>query len=180
MRGGVAIVQDPKDADFAEMPQSALEQVDDIDYVIPLSAIPAVIVQVVQQLVSVSEYGNGKKVEVMVEETRPDTLICPECGGALKVHEEGRLLQYHCHVGHVFGLGSLHIAYGQKIEETLWAALRALQEQNMLLRQMSARTSNARQREEYQKQAEAGEQHASNVRLLLQHLGNATTPGVLA
>jgi two-component system chemotaxis response regulator CheB len=200
MRGGVAIVQDPEDADFAEMPQRALEFVDDIDYVIPLAAIPTQIMQVVQQLVAMPEHEQRleryasmrgmserhasmrgmNRVETMVEQTQPDTLVCPECGGALKQHEQGRLLQYYCHVGHAFGLESLRGAYGQKIEETLWAALRALKEQNALLHQMSTRTSNARLREEYLKQAEAGEEHARDIRLLLQHLESTTTPGMEA
>jgi two-component system chemotaxis response regulator CheB len=175
LRGGVAIVQDPNDAAFAEMPQNALEQVDNIDYVAPLAEIPAIIVQVVQQLVSVPE--SDPKEEAMAGESEPKILICPECGGALEPVEQGRLLQYRCHVGHVFGLDSLRAAYGQQIEETLWAALRALQEQVMLLRQMAARTNNDRLREEYQKQAQAGEQHAQNVRAMLQHLGTTSVPG---
>jgi two-component system chemotaxis response regulator CheB len=115
----------------------------------------------------------------MAGESEPKILICPECGGALEPVEQGRLLQYRCHVGHVFGLDSLRAAYGQQIEETLWAALRALQEQVMLLRQMSARTNNDRLREEYQKQAQAGEQHTQNVRVMLQHLGTTSVPGSL-
>jgi len=175
MRGGVAIVQDPDDAAFREMPQSALEQVDNIDYVVPLAEIPGLLVQVVQQLVNVSETGAWE--EAMAGEVEPKILICPECGGALEPLENGRLLQYRCHVGHIFGLDSLRSAYGLKIEETLWAALRAFQEQNMLLRHMAVRTSNVRLREEYAKQAEAGEQHVQNVRAMLEYLGTNGVPG---
>jgi two-component system, chemotaxis family, protein-glutamate methylesterase/glutaminase len=174
MRGGVAIVQDPEDAAYGEMPQHALEQVDDIDYVAPLAEIPGLIVQTLEQFVNVPAHGQE---EIMVNRAEPSALICPECGGALQPHEEGRLLQYQCHVGHVYGLESLRAAYAQTIEDTMWAALRAFKEQNMLLRQMSAHTSNARLQEEYRKQIEAGEQHERKVRTILQHLGIPSVPG---
>jgi two-component system chemotaxis response regulator CheB len=175
MRGGVAIVQDPTDAAFGEMPQSALEQVDDIDYVAPLDEIPGIIVQVARQLVGVAKQGPCE--EQMANESEPRTLICPECGGALEPHEQGQLLQFHCHVGHVFGPETLRVAYGEQLENTLWAALRAFREQVMLLRQLSLRASNARLREEYLKQADAGEQHAQIIRELLQQLGTPSVPG---
>lgn len=44
MRGGVAIVQDPDDAMYSGMPRSAIENVDDIDHILPLSNIPSVLV----------------------------------------------------------------------------------------------------------------------------------------
>lgn len=173
IRGGVAIVQDPEDAAFGEMPQHALDQADEIDYVAPLAEIPNLIVQTVDRFMTMPKLSQGEEV-MMAGQTEPSTLICPECGGALQPREQGRLLQYQCHVGHVYGLESLRASYGQKIEDTLWAALRAFQEQSMLLRQMAARTTNARLREEYRKQAEAGEQHSQNVQAMLQHLGTPT------
>jgi len=176
MRGGTAIVQDPDDAAFGEMPQHALEQVDDIDYVAPLAQIPSLIVQIVQKFIETPELSQREEA-TMANQAEPSALVCPDCGGALRPLEQGRLLQYQCHVGHTYGLESLRAAYGLNIEDTLWAALRAFKEQNLLLRQMATRTSNARLREEYTKQAEAGEQHGQNVLEMLQHLGMPTVPG---
>src|SRR5262245_2730606 len=46
--GGVAIVQDPADALFPNMPRSVLEYVD-VDYCLPLSELPAVLARVAAQ-----------------------------------------------------------------------------------------------------------------------------------
>ena len=41
MRGGVAIVQNPDDALYADMPRNAIKSVEDIDHIVPLSDIPS-------------------------------------------------------------------------------------------------------------------------------------------
>jgi two-component system chemotaxis response regulator CheB len=109
----------------------------------------------------------------------PETLICPECGGALSIKEHGRLVHYECHVGHQFGMESLRYAYGEKTEQTLWAALRALKEQAVLLEQMAGRTPNARLREEYGKQAEESREYADNVKEMLLTMHTPIVPGRL-
>jgi two-component system, chemotaxis family, protein-glutamate methylesterase/glutaminase len=186
MRGGIAIVQDPTDAAFREMPQSALEQVDGIDFVAPLSEIPNLIVQSVQRVLQGADVrrreeeivpepairGNGAR-----DETEVSTLICPECGGGLEMNQQGRSIQYHCHVGHAFGLESLRAAYSEKTEQTLWAALRAFKEQVVLLRQMAARTQTTRLHDEYLKQAQAATEHAEHVQKMLANLDTPTVPG---
>src|SRR5439155_18554842 len=47
--GGTAIVQDPRDAMFPSMPQSALNHVR-VDYCVPLAEIPAVLVDLTRQM----------------------------------------------------------------------------------------------------------------------------------
>ena len=174
MRNGIAIVQDPADAAYPEMPQNAIDLVENIDYVAPLDEIPALIEEWVQKLVNVPIDGNGEETEMSEQ---PEALICPECGGSLRQVEHGRLIQYHCHVGHTFGLQSLQAAYAEKTEETLWAALRALKEQAILLQQMAARTTTERFREEYLKEAEAAEEHAKHINEILHNLGTEAVPG---
>jgi two-component system, chemotaxis family, protein-glutamate methylesterase/glutaminase len=186
MRGGTAIVQDPADAAYAEMPQSALDQVDGIDYVAPLSEIPKLIVQSVQRVFQGVEV-RQEKVEAMADSTiatnmaddtrEPSVLICPECGGGMRMKQEGRFVQYDCHVGHVFGLESLRAAYSEKTEQTLWAALRAFKEQIVLLNQMAMHTQNPRLQDEYRKQAQASYEHAEHVHKMLQNLDTPTVPG---
>jgi len=62
--GGVAIVQDPADAQFSSMPQSAIENVD-IDYVLPLKRIGEKLVELTR----------GKLPENSTRQTPPKVLI---------------------------------------------------------------------------------------------------------
>ena len=47
-RGGIAMVQDPSDAQHASMPQSAIENVD-VDFVLPLRDVPRKLSELVRQ-----------------------------------------------------------------------------------------------------------------------------------
>ncbi|WP_438044673.1 chemotaxis protein CheB [Sorangium sp. So ce128] len=49
-RGGIAVVQDPKDALFSEMPQSALDNVP-VDHCVPLARLPPLLMNLVHQKV---------------------------------------------------------------------------------------------------------------------------------
>ena len=69
--------------------------------------------------------------------TSPDeaanTYSCPDCGGVLQlVHEPGTAPHFRCMVGHAWSAHSLLAAQLTSIEESLWAALRALEEHRKL------------------------------------------------
>jgi two-component system chemotaxis response regulator CheB len=53
MRGGVAIVQNPDDALYPDMPRNAIENVEDIDHILPLSDIPSILVALVNAPIKV-------------------------------------------------------------------------------------------------------------------------------
>jgi hypothetical protein len=53
--------------------------------------------------------------------------------------ENGKLLRYRCHVGHGFTAESLMAAQGQRLEDALWTALRALEETAEMRRRMAER-----------------------------------------
>lgn len=63
-------------------------------------------------------------------------LSCPSCGGPLTVMENESVVHYRCRTGHSFTMPSLEEGQGQQLEETLWAALRVLDERLVLLRKM--------------------------------------------
>jgi two-component system, chemotaxis family, protein-glutamate methylesterase/glutaminase len=62
---------------------------------------------------------------------------CPDCGGVLWQFNEGGLVRFRCHVGHSMSAEDLVIGQSEKIEETLWMAVRSLQEQAALARQIA-------------------------------------------
>ena len=70
----------------------------------------------------------------------PAPFTCPECGGTLWEHQEGEMLQYHCHVGHRFSGDSLAVAESEELDQALWTALRALEENSALWKRMAARS----------------------------------------
>jgi len=174
--GGQTVVQHPDDALYPELPRAMLEQVEGIDYVVPLSEMAALLVQLAHQhRLNESE---TRTQAMMLNSTpsdpltiEPDVLICPECGGALTEVQLDRLVQYQCHTGHIFSLKTLQTAYSDEVEHALWAALRALKEKAILNRRLAQRTSIARLRVEYQSEAEAAWTQASILQELLAELG---------
>ena len=54
--------------------------------------------------------------------------MCPDCGGTLFELVEGGVERYRCRVGHGYSLDTLNAAQSEKVEDALWASLRALEE----------------------------------------------------
>lgn len=183
LRGGRTIVQDPADAPYPEMPQNALEQVPGVERVAPIAEIPGLLVEWTRQGLPAAEgrhvpatggrEASAEETHIMEDDplaTGPTVLICPECGGALALHQDGNLVQYRCHVGHIFGLQSLDAAYSERVEQALWAAMRALKERAALNERMAERMSLPGLREEYRKQASAAWAQARQIEELLAQL----------
>ncbi len=100
----------------------------------------------------------------------PEALICPECGGALSLEQQGGWSQYRCHVGHTFGPTTLGSAYSEQVEQALWAAMRALKESATLHERMAERVSLPALREEYRQQAVSARDQAQQIQKLLADL----------
>lgn len=95
-RGGMAIVQDPDDALFSGMPQSALEHVE-VDHCLPLSGIAPLLARVVHEEVEEGAYPVPDDMEMEDRMARldpatpenveklghPSAFTCPECEGPL-------------------------------------------------------------------------------------------------
>jgi hypothetical protein len=69
---------------------------------------------------------------------------CPNCGGVLWGVDHSGGLQYRCHTGHSFTTASLLTSQSEKIEETLWVALRMFEERKNLLTNTRQREASAR------------------------------------
>jgi two-component system chemotaxis response regulator CheB len=150
--GGVAVVQDPADAEFPSMPQSALDTVE-IDYVVPLAQMGQLLVELVTPSVGVPlgsvyvpsdltlEASIAERVVGTTEEVsqlgHQVPLTCPDCGGALWEMEHGTVHRFRCHTGHAFTADSLADSSRHALEETLWVALRMMEERKTLLASMA-------------------------------------------
>lgn len=169
--GGVAVVQDPEDAEVSGMPEQALLRTDP-DYCLPLDEIPTVLTRLVRE----SELGRGtmpKKVKSTrngasrthrIDHQRDLTgLTCPDCYGAIWEVKEGEAVQFECRVGHTYSPQSMMEAHSDSVERALWAALKSLEE-NIALTKKLVKYSRSRGRgkaaEVYEERIREKEKHA--------------------
>ena len=185
-RGGIAVVQDPESALYPSMPQSALEHVE-VDYCLPVPEIGPLLVRLAQE--PVKEEVVSPVPEDMEMETReaemdmeslsgenqvgtPSTFSCPECGGVLWEIQDGKLTRYRCRVGHAYSFESMVAEQSDKVEEALWAALRALEENASLSRRIIDRAhQNGQERlaRNFTEKLQQTEHHAEVIKRLLDH-----------
>jgi two-component system chemotaxis response regulator CheB len=149
--GGVALVQDPEEAYMPSMPLNAIQQVE-VDYKLPLAEIPPVLARLART--SVAEQGGYEvpeelniEVKIAMEDnarkagvTRlgsPSVFTCPECHGTLLQLKENGRTRYRCHTGHAYSSDSLLSELTESVEETMWSAIRTIDESAMLMRHMA-------------------------------------------
>jgi len=191
-RDGVAVVQDPEDALYPGMPNSAMEHVP-VDYVAPLAELPALLTRLAHE--SIPEEGvvpvsDDMEMEVDIAEMDPAAIEstvrpgepagfgCPDCGGALYRLSSGGLIHYRCRVGHAWSPDSLLAAQSEELEAALWTALRALEEQAALsgeLAQRMAKRGSSQSAARFEEQASAARRNADFVRRVLEGNGPFST-----
>jgi two-component system chemotaxis response regulator CheB len=77
-------------------------------------------------------------IEVGIEKLgEPSNYACPECHGVLLQLKEGDRVRFRCHTGHAFSPDSLLAEVTERIDESLWIAIRSLEECAMLMRHMA-------------------------------------------
>lgn len=144
--GGVCIVQDPKDSEYADMPTSVLN-VMQVDHKASLREIPDVIDEVTQQPLPESR---PVPVELKTEAELTERMmsginqlkdiadrsdfVCPDCGGGLWAVKNDPNHRYRCYTGHVYTERMLYDEQAVRLEESIWVSLRMMEERrNMLL-----------------------------------------------
>ena len=149
-RGGITIVQDPREAAYPSMPQSGLKHVT-IDHVLSISAMAPVLTRLTRdELISplaarvgqslelearIAIEGNALKHGVMdMGEISKNT--CPECHGVLVRIREGSITRFRCHTGHAYSLQTLLVDTDKAVDDSLWGAIRAIEERALILREM--------------------------------------------
>jgi two-component system chemotaxis response regulator CheB len=163
--GGHALVQDPREALFSEMPTNAIR------YARPDAVLPILeLAREVNRLAMAEEGDSSRRTrrsEGTIGAEKVSELTCPLCHGALWEREVGDLVQYRCRTGHVFGQDTLASEQDGMIEDALWAGVRALEERGEFSRRLAARfdargdtATSAR----YVRQALAAERRAKTLR----------------
>lgn len=122
-RGGIAIVQDPAEAPYPEMPRSALHNVE-VDYSVPVDKISPLL-----NTLSAQQIGEPKVRETVPKKNSELTsLTCPECRGPIQQQTHGEMVEFSCRVGHRYSAETFLAAHSETRERTLWAAVVALEE----------------------------------------------------
>lgn len=151
--GGISVIQEPREAMYPSMPESVRQHVE-VDYTVSLSELASLLGDLVQEetgerpvLSSYEETRMAREVNVtkkdnglemgLTEFGQLTSLTCPECHGTLVSIQEGHLLRYRCHTGHGFTAKALLSGVKQTLEDSLWNAIRALEEMIMLLDQVA-------------------------------------------
>ncbi len=150
--GGVAVVQQPADAHFPDMPSNALEFVE-ADYVIPRSELGALLARLTTETapakpkvpkadlerlsieLKIARHDNAFQMGI-IDKGEFTPFTCPDCHGALTKLIEGKLIRFRCHTGHAYTISSLLAEVTQSVESMLYQAMRGLEETNLLLKQM--------------------------------------------
>jgi two-component system chemotaxis response regulator CheB len=148
--GGVTVVQDPAEATFPGMPQSALAS-GKVDHCVRLGEMGPLLEKLVR--------GPAGEAKAVPEDVKTEAAIaervlsdvsavnglgtqvpynCPNCGGVLWQMDKSALPRFRCHTGHSYTAATLLAEQTEKIEETLWISLRMFEERKNLLNTMAA------------------------------------------
>jgi two-component system, chemotaxis family, protein-glutamate methylesterase/glutaminase len=181
-RGGIAVVQDPDDAEQRSMPWTALNNVE-VDYCLPVTEIAKVLVTLTQGSIG-SERGSlvsdklGIETKISLGHDAADLDVtqlgklsefsCPECHGTLIEIMDGKLQRYRCHTGHAFSDASLLAELTDSVEEFLWNSIRAIEERIRLLKHLKQHsadlTSNTGNNSALNEDLQEAEEQADSVR----------------
>lgn len=174
--GGICIVQDPAEAEFPNMPLNVINNVQ-VDYQIPAAEMGRLLTRLLPgKPCDKGEIPDAVKLEAQItrrmstnpEDMRklgpPTDLTCPDCGGTLHRIQEDVIPRYRCYTGHSYTASSLEDLQLMRLEESLWTAIRMMEERRNLLFSIP---DSSRQKVE---KAEELDVHVSRLKAMLQTL----------
>jgi two-component system chemotaxis response regulator CheB len=150
-RGGIAIVQDPNEAEQDSMPCNALKHVE-VDFILPVHSMPERLRSLTREPLAAAEPARMTRPRMKTEieiardghaldhgvlslgETSPYT--CPDCHGSMVRIEEGPIKRFRCHTGHAYSELTLAEGSSDTIKKTMWAALAQLEEHYLFLQSL--------------------------------------------
>lgn len=176
--GGTCIVQDPEEAEYPAMPRNAMNNVK-VDYCLPISEMGVLLKKLVlQKLPKHKTIPEDVITEAKIAERVLSDLSsvdklgdqvpfnCPGCGGVLWKVKKDSSLRFRCHTGHAYTAAALLAEQTEKIEETMWSALRMFEERKNLLTEM-AQEKKGISSESALERAEMSEVHIQRIRAIL-------------
>jgi two-component system chemotaxis response regulator CheB len=179
--GGTAIVQDPHEALAPSMPTSALNHVR-VDHRVRVAEIAPLLERLAKTpLDEEGVYEVPKELEIEIRIAKEDTALdigvlklgepsnyaCPECHGVLLQLQEEKRIRFRCHTGHAYSIESLLAEITEGVEDSLWNAIRSIEESVLLLRHLAehlTESENGQTSERFLAQAQRANRRADLVR----------------
>ena len=155
-RGGIAVVQDPDEAEYPSMPSTALRYVK-VDHTVPIADAGALLTRLVAEPPAAQDaFPTTQEIEIesniaeQVMNTKQflenveqigerTTYTCPDCNGAIWQIGDDEPLKLRCHVGHSFTGEIFSHEQSRNIETALWTAIRIMEEKVTFSRQLAQR-----------------------------------------
>jgi two-component system chemotaxis response regulator CheB len=154
--GGICIVQEPAEAEYPDMPNSVLNNME-IDHRVPVKEMGYIIDDIFSkpepEPVAVPEeikLEAAITVRLLSDITELEKIgvhsnyTCPDCGGGLFEMKNEPALRYRCFTGHVYTATTLLQKQNEQLEESVWISIRMLEERRNLLLQMAGKESSLR------------------------------------
>jgi two-component system, chemotaxis family, protein-glutamate methylesterase/glutaminase len=182
--GGLAIVQDPAEAAFPAMPRNALRYLE-VDYCLPLAEIAPALARLAHTPAATKETDMPPDMEERMDTVirdqvaavergevtdRPALVSCPDCGGTIWRFEMDGLTQFQCRERHRYTAESFLDRQAETLEQTLWTAVRTLDERATIMRKLAshARTHHGlAEAERWAREADEAHRKAEVLRQLL-------------
>jgi len=191
--GGTTVIQDPADALAPSMPSSAAKHVD-IDHKVSLSKLGPLLVRLSKESPRAEQrvMHETLKIEAEIAASKtgmlggiakigePSLFTCPDCHGTLLKIKDEQLLRFRCHTGHAFGAQSMLATLNETTEDTIWSAVRALQEGAMLLEHLAQHARDAGQVNEANSLDREAQDKLERAELVRKTLTRADRDGVSA
>jgi two-component system chemotaxis response regulator CheB len=147
---GVTMVQDPAQARYPGMAEHALMHAQ-IDYCASVEKLARLIEQhAAEPAIDPDNYEPPEHLKLEVEFAfmegnmdqmkrlgPPSEFVCPTCHGSLTEIRDGDMLRYRCHTGHAFSAENLFLEQDRAVEEALFTAVRAIEENAALARRIA-------------------------------------------
>jgi len=143
--GGICIVQEPKDAEFSGMPLNVLKNVQ-VNYQVPVNEMGYIISDILsgrkcrpsevpEEIKKEADITIRMSSEIQSTDSLGDqvSISCPDCGGSLFKIKEPPADRYRCFTGHTFTNKFLEKTLQKDFEESLWVAVRIMEERKNLL-----------------------------------------------
>ncbi len=157
--GGIAIVQDPHDAEVPSMPQNAMRHVH-TDHCVPVANMARLFVRLTKEKLTdkpniMKDEQTKKEIQVAAANNSMETglfamgeltpFTCPECHGVLAKLKDGNISRFRCHTGHAYSGDVLMASIAENIEASLYNAMRGIDESIMLLNHIGDHFAEANQ-----------------------------------
>ncbi len=180
--GGLAIIQDPADAQVPSMPENARRAVK-VDHCVSALELPDLLIRLVKEPAAQTvQAPHDIQLEVAIAAREvagmdideqlgtKSPFSCPECDGVLWEINDPDVMRFRCHVGHAVTVETLLDAKNKSADAILWRLLRTHEERAAIARKLAAQAFDSRRMsasEMFTQRAAGYEEDATIVRDML-------------